>query len=99
MTHVDRLFQIQRRHQLGEVVGIGVQIVTVRGLTGAAMASPVVRDAPVSTSGQEHHLIFKCVGAQRPAVTEDNGLARPPILVVDLRPVFGRKCGINILPS
>src|SRR5207249_11273289 len=53
-------------------------------LAGAAVAATVMGDATVSTRGQEHHLVFPGVRSQRPAVTEDDGLSRSPILVVEV---------------
>jgi hypothetical protein len=58
-------------------------------LAGSAMATAVVGDAAIAVRGEEKHLGFPRVGVQRPAVAEDNGLARAPVFVVDLRSVFG----------
>jgi hypothetical protein len=49
-------------------------------------------DAAKTAGSQKKHLIFESVRAQRPAVAEDDGLAHPPILEIDLCSVFGREC-------
>src|SRR6266850_6096304 len=54
------------------------------------MAASVVRDAAVTFGTQKQHLVFPGVRAQRPAMAEDNRLSFTPVLVVDLRSVFGR---------
>jgi hypothetical protein len=55
----------------------------VADLGGAAVATPVMGDAAISLRSQKDHLIFKCVGAERPTVAEDDGLPRAPVLVKD----------------
>ena len=50
------------------------------------MAAAVVGDAAVAVRGQEEHLVFEGVRAQRPAVAEDHGLPGAPVLVIDLVP-------------
>src|SRR2546422_11474492 len=56
------------------------------------MAAAVMGDAAISTRGQKQHLVFPCVRAERPAMAEDYGLSRAPVLVVDLRAIFCRDC-------
>src|ERR1700687_1959456 len=56
------------------------------------MTSAVVSDASVSAVRQKQHLVFPGVRAKRPAVAEDYGLSRAPVLVVDLGTVFCRDC-------
>ena len=80
--------QIERLDQRREVVGVGVHVVAVPGLARAAVAAAVVGDAAVAAGGQEQHLVFPGVGAERPAVAEDDRLPGAPVLVVDLRAVF-----------
>jgi len=53
------------------------------------MAASVVRYNAIAVFEKEHHLCVPIVRAQRPAVTEDNGLSLAPILEMDLRSVFG----------
>jgi hypothetical protein len=52
------------------------------------MAAAVVGYAAISSVSQKKHLILKGIRAQGPAMTEDHGLSRSPILVVNLRTVF-----------
>ena len=88
--------QVERFDERREIVGVGVHLVAVPRLARAAVAAAVVRDAAVSAVGQKDHLVFPGVRAERPAVTEDDGLSRAPVLVINLRAVFGRDCGHGI---
>ena len=54
------------------------------------MSSAVVRDASEAARGEKEHLLVPGVGVKRPAMREDNRESSPPILVIDLRAVFGR---------
>ena len=73
----------------GEVVRIVIHVVTVAGLAGAAVAAAGVGDDPIAVIEEEQHLGVPVVGRQRPAVAEDDRLARAPVLVEDLRAVRG----------
>src|SRR5215472_6134808 len=53
------------------------------------MTAPVMRDRAEAVLRQEQHLAVPCVRAQRPAVRECDDRALAPVLVVDLRAVFG----------
>jgi len=74
VPHVDRVCDVEELDQLGEIVGVGVQIVAVPRLAGAAMAAAVVSNATEAIVAEEVHLVFKRVGGQGPAVAEDYGL-------------------------
>jgi len=54
------------------------------------MAASIMGDASKSMGRQEEHLIFERIRAERPAMAEHHGLAATPVLVIDLRAVFGR---------
>ena len=90
MTDMDRVLQVERRDERREVVGIILQVVAVPGLARAAVAAAVMGDAAVALSGQEDHLVFEGVRAERPAVAEHHRLSAAPILIVDLRAVCRR---------
>ena len=90
MTDMDRVPEIERRRQFGDVGGIGVHLVAGRGLAGPAVAAAVMRDDPVALVQEEQHLVVPVVGAQRPAVVEDDGLTGAPVLVENLSTVLGR---------
>src|SRR5262245_26149471 len=66
-----------------------VHVVAVGGLSGAAMAAPVVRDNPIALLKKEEHLRVPVIGRQRPAVAENDRLPRTPVLVVDLDSIAG----------
>src|ERR1019366_826278 len=93
MAYVDCLLQVQRLSQRCKVVGVGVHVVAIRGLARPAVTTAVMRNGAITMRGQEDHLIFPGIRAQRPAMTEDHGLSRAPILVVDFAAVFGRNRG------
>ncbi len=91
MADMDRILEVEHRDKLGEVVGVGIQIIAVPGLPRAAMTSAVVGDATVAIRGQEEHLVLKGVCRQQPAMAEDYGLSRAPVLVVDLCAVLSTR--------
>lgn len=48
---------------------------TWTGLPRATVPSVTVRDVALAPGGEEDHLIFPGVGAERPTMTENDGLA------------------------
>ena len=90
MSDVDRVSQVERGRQLGEVVGVGVHVVAVPRLARPTVAAPIVRDAAIAVRREEHHLVFERVGVERPAVTEDDRLPLAPVLVIELGSVLCR---------
>jgi hypothetical protein len=90
MADMYGVLQAERFHQLGQVVGVGGQVIAVPRLTGPAVSAAVIGDAAVAVAGQEEHLVFERVGGERPAVAEDDRLTLAPILVVDLGAVLCR---------
>src|SRR5450631_1203260 len=90
VADVNRVLEVQRGHQRGEVVSVGVHVVAIPGLTRTAMSTPIVGDAAVSTRCQKENLVLEGIGAKRPAMTEHHGLSLAPVLVIDLRTVFSR---------
>ena len=77
----------------GEIVGVGVHLVTVPGLGRPAVPAPVMRDDSIAVLAEKEHLGVPVVRGEWPAVAEDNRLAAAPVLVVNLRAVFGRNGG------
>ena len=53
------------------------------------MAAAIMRDAAIAVRGEEKHLVLEGVGAERPAVAEDDWLSAAPVLVVNLCSVLG----------
>ena len=88
---MDRVLQVERGHQLGDVGRIGVHLVAGVGLGRTAVPAAVVRDDPEALVEKEHHLAVPVVRAERPAVMEDDRLRvlRAPVLVEDLGAVLG----------
>ena len=84
MTNMDGILQVECRDELGEVVGVGVEIVSIPGLTRPAMAAAIMSDAPVSARSQKEHLVFEGIRGKRPAVTKDHRLTIAPIVVINL---------------
>ncbi len=89
VADVDGVLEIERLDEFRQIVGVGVHVVAPPGLAGAAVAAAIMRDAAVAARGQEEHLVVPGVRAQGPAVAEDDGLARAPVLEVNLCAVFG----------
>src|SRR6202051_1673850 len=83
------ILQVELFGQFGEIVGVRIHIVAGPGLTRATMAAAVVGDTSISTGRKEEHLIFKRIRRERPAMTEYHGLSAAPVLIVDLRAIFG----------
>ena len=90
---MNRVAKIERSHQLGEIIGVGVQVLSSPRLTRSSMTSAIVRDAPIAASGKKYHLIFEGVGVERPPMAEHDWLTGAPILVIELGAVFGRDLG------
>src|SRR5450759_32324 len=54
------------------------------------MAATVVGNAAIAVGGQKHHLSLPAIGTEGPAVAKHHRLSCAPVLVIDLRAVFGR---------
>jgi len=80
---MNRVFQDEYFDEFRKVGGIGVHVVAIPGLTGSSVAAAIMGYAAESACGQEQHLVFPGVRAQRPAMTEDHGLPATPVLVID----------------
>jgi hypothetical protein len=74
----------------GQVVGVGVHVIAGRRLVRATVAAAVMGDHPVAVLGHEQHLAVPGVGAERPAVGEDDRPTLAPVLEEDARTVFRR---------
>ena len=61
--------------------------VPFRGVTA------IMRKDAITMRNQKYHLVFPGIRAERPTMTEDHGLPRASILVVDFATVFGRNRG------
>src|SRR5437667_9788465 len=67
-----------------------IHVMAAAGLGGAAMAAPVMGYDAIAVLEEERHLRVPIIGRERPAVAEHDRLTYPPILVVNLSPVFRR---------
>jgi hypothetical protein len=81
--------EVEVVEERGEIVGVGVHLVAVPRLAGAAVAAAVMRDDAVALCAEEEHLGVPGVGVEGPAVGEGDGLAGAPVLVIDGGSVFG----------
>src|SRR6266404_5848049 len=63
------------------------------------MAPAIVRDHAVAFLTEEQHLSIPVVRRQRPAVAENYRLSLTPVLVINLRAVFGSNCRHKIFSS
>ena len=91
VADVDRILEVELLDQLREIVGVGVHVVAVPRLARTAVAAAVMGDAAISVRRQEEHLVFEGIRGKRPTVAEDHRLPGAPVLVVNLRAVFGRE--------
>ena len=91
VADVDRVLQVEFFDQRSEIVCVSIHVVAVPRLARAAVAAAVMGDAAIAARGEIEHLIFEGIGRQRPAMTEDHRLSAAPVVVIDLRAVFGRK--------
>ncbi|MNT47658.1 hypothetical protein D3C72_1843910 [compost metagenome] len=91
MADQNDVVKIELFDQFGQIVGILIHVIVIPDLVGAAVAAAVMGDGAETVVGEEHHLRIPCIGAERPAVGEDDGLAvfRTPVLVEDVRSVSG----------
>src|SRR5213078_5410285 len=92
MTNVHGVLQIEMRGHSRKVVGIVIHIMAVARLGRTAVTSSVMRDDAIPVVQEEQHLRVPVIGRQRPTMAEDDGLSATPILVVNLRSVFGCDC-------
>ena len=83
------VMQIERFDERRQIVGVGVHVVAVPGLAGSAMAATVMGNGAIAMGGHEEQLVVPGVGIERPAVAEDDGLPRAPVLVKDRGAVLG----------
>jgi hypothetical protein len=86
---VDRVLEIERGDERRQIVGVGIHLIAAPRLTRASVAAAVMSDAAVATRREKDHLVFPGIGRQRPAVTEDDRLSRPPVLVINLGAIAG----------
>src|SRR6202023_1040885 len=88
MAHMDCVLQVKLFGEGCEIVGVGVHVITIPRLGGTAVPSPVMRDDSIALLAEEQHLSVPVVGGERPTVTEHDGLALSPVLVVNGCSVF-----------
>src|SRR5271165_1199594 len=91
VAYMDCILKVEFFGEGGEIVGVGVHLVAVPGLSRPAVAAPVVRDDSIATLAEEQHLSVPVVRAERPSVTEHDGLALSPVLVENVGTIFRRK--------
>ncbi len=88
VTDHDRVFQIELIHEAREVVRVRVHFIAVPGLTRTAVTAAIVGDGAKPARRKVDELLVPGVGVQRPAVAEDDGLTRAPVLVEDVGAVL-----------
>jgi len=98
VTDEDRVVQVKGLDEVGQVVGVGVQVVAVPRLARSAAATAVVRDGPVAAGCDQEQLVIPSVGGERPAVAEQDRLAAAPVLVENLGAVRGGDGSHQISP-
>src|SRR5215510_7147925 len=96
MTNVDRVFQVELFCESREIIGVGVHVIPVPRLGGAAVSAPVMRDDSETLLAEEQHLCVPVVCGERPAVAENDGLSRAPVFVENLCAIFHSDCGHKV---
>ena len=81
MADQHNVAQVELVEYRGEVVCVGIHVVAGPGLSRPAVAAPVVGNRAVAMRRHERQLVIPGVGIERPAMAEDDGLPRPPILI------------------
>ncbi len=56
VAHMNRFLEVELFGEHREIIGVGIHVVTVPGLRGTAVSSPVVRDDTVAPLSEEQHL-------------------------------------------
>jgi hypothetical protein len=74
------ILQIQRFHQFGEIIGIGIHVITMPGLAGSPVPPAISSDAAIAVARHEEHLSFKSVRVQAIRMVKNNGLPFPQSL-------------------
>src|SRR5262249_49669142 len=92
VTDMDSIAKIEMLGDCSGVGGIVVHIVAVRNLARASMAATIHHDHAIGMVDEEQHLGIPVVGAERPAMMEDNRLAVAPVLVKNLDAILGCDC-------
>ena len=90
MTNMNCILHIERLNQRRKVVRVGVHVIAVPWLAGAAVSTAIVRYAAISVACEKKHLILERIRIQGPTMAENDRLARSPVLIVDLCSVLRR---------
>jgi hypothetical protein len=78
VSNVDGVRDTEMGSQGSEVVGVVVHVVTVAGLRGALVPTPVMGDDAVALPEEEQHFGVPVVGRKRPAVAENDRVGPSP---------------------
>ncbi len=96
MPDVNSALQIELLNNRGQIVCVGVEIITLPRLARATMSAAVGGNTAVAAGCEEKHLVFKGIGAQRPTVTEDDGRPASPVLIVNLCSIACDDCAHGV---
>src|SRR5262245_51738507 len=102
MANVDGVAKSQMLHDRSRVGGVVVHVVAVANLGRPAMTAPVMSNDSIPSPEEVKHLSVPVVGAQRPAMMEDNGLRvlGPPVFVEDRHAIIrGIRAHVILLSS
>src|SRR5262245_57864679 len=92
MADVNGVAQVEVLDDSGDVGGVVVHVVAVADLARPAVAAPVMGNDAIALVEEIEHLRVPVVGAQGPAVMEDQrlGISGAPVLVENLNAIL---CG------
>src|SRR5262249_2492796 len=90
--------KIETVHQVSQIIGPRIDIVTGSRLIGRAVSPPVMGDGTVTFGIEKQHLCFPRRTGQWPAVRENNRRSGAPVTIVDCGTVTGLDCRHGISP-
>ena len=100
MTDVNGIAEVEALDDCRGIGRVVIHVVAVADLGRAAVTAAIMGDDTIALADEEEHLGIPVVGAQRPAVVEDDwlGALGAPVLVEDLDAILGGNGGHGIGP-
>src|SRR5215471_15161131 len=99
MADMHGVLEVEMSGHRRVIVDVVIHVMPDAALARAAVASAVMGDDAEAVVQEEQHLRIPVVGRKRPAMTEDNRLARTPVLVKNLGAVLGVDRGHDLRSS
>ncbi len=97
MANQYHISQIERIEECRQIIGIGVQVVSVSGLIGSATAATIMGDRAIAMRSDQKQLIVPHINCERPSVAKDHRLTYAPVLVKDLCDILCSDCSSHTM--